>query len=153
MNKSIIFLCIPVTILLCAITGCRKSEPCPHKTQIVLLKEQLTKCQSLAKESSVEGFQHLVYFDLKDDLTPQAILKFEQLLSSLSEVPGVENLRFGKFKDLQDQRALSSYEYVLTMHFLNQDDYIEYQKDPKHLLIQKEAAVFLMAPPSTYDYE
>jgi len=153
MNKPFSFLYIHVVIILCSFTGCINGERCPHKTEIEILKEQLTECQSLSTENTDEGFQHLVYFDLKDDLTPETILKFEHLLSTLSEVPGVENLKFGKFKELGDQRAMSSYEYQLSMTFANSSDYSQYQIDPLHQSIQKKASVFLVGPPSTYDYQ
>ena len=80
---------------------------------------------------------HEVYFNLKDDLTSEQAESFYQEILKLKGIPVVQNLIVGDFKNLDDPRAFSDYEIKMSMEFMNEKEYADYQEHPIHLALKK----------------
>lgn len=92
---------------------------------------------------------HMVFFDLKPEADQEALLAE---IRKLAEIPVLEELEVGPFKNLEDNRALSEYELVMQMSFANAEAYQTYQQHPIHLALKEKAASFMAGPPATYDF-
>lgn len=108
---------------------------------------------SKAKTESRESLAHLVYLDLKEDISDAEKKDLLEAIQELSKIPTVKNLELGTFKDLNDPRALSEFELFFQMDFKDAADYNVYQKHEIHLALKKLAKGLLAGPPVTYDYE
>lgn len=97
-------------------------------------------------------FMHLVYLDVKDDLTVHEKSEFENMIRRLEQIPEVLSFQIGVFKDVGDPRALSQYEYVLNLLFENKAAYDIYQSSDIHVNVKKALSNFLSGPPATYDF-
>ena len=140
--------CFSIFILL--LFSCQ--EALDQKVEIQQLQLQL-----LEKQKEIEFLKipkdrylvHLVYFDLKPEANKKV---FVEALKNLGDIPSVNDLEVGHFKDLSDKRALSDFEIMMQMSFDSEKDYTTYQNHPIHLKLKSLAAKFVSAPPATYDY-
>ena len=131
------------------------------------LQNKLASCQEELKETKAayEEAQsqlqtsetdpklvHTVYLNIKDDISAEDKNFLLSGIKSLSSIPGVNDFKSGTFKDLGDQRALSTYEVVLQMEFLDESAYQKYQQDSIHLAFKKRVGHLLAGPPATHDF-
>lgn len=122
-----------------------------------LIENQELKLQLVEKQKQIEQLKqdedrkliHIVYFDLKPEANKKVFIK---ALEKLGEIPVVDDLEIGQFKDLADKRALSEFEIMMQMEFDSEKEYTTYQEHPTHLELKSLAAKFVAAPPVTYDY-
>ena len=146
------FLTILLLILISA--SCQNSNPqlekelSETKARLEAAKSALEKKTTTTETSLV----HEVYFNLKDDLTPDQIEQVHQAILQLKDIPVVHNLVVGDFKNLDDPRAFSDYEIKMSMEFNDKKEYAIYQAHPVHLALKKAAADYVAAPPATYDF-
>lgn len=98
------------------------------------------------------SFDHMVFLNIKDDLSKEEKKTLMAELKALEEIDEVEAFEIGRFKDVGDARALSDYELVMKMSFENKKAYQTYQDHPKHLNLKKKLGEFLAGPPAVYDY-
>ncbi|MEM9822283.1 MAG: Dabb family protein [Bacteroidota bacterium] len=92
---------------------------------------------------------HVVFFKLKTDNDPASHIA---AIKKLEAIEVVNDLQVGSFKDLDDARALSTYDLMMEMSFATVEDYQTYQAHPIHLALKEMAKSVLAAPPATYDY-
>ena len=114
--------------------------------------ESLQKEMKLMLEADNAPLVHLVFFDLKDEITPTQKTAFIKILKDLDSIEGVYNLEVGTFEDLGDERALSKYDVALQMEFSSADGYEKYQNDERHLKAKKALGGYLAEPPASYDF-
>lgn len=142
--------------LVFAIFGCKNAPDLSEK--VAQLETQLSETQKALteiKEQQVPdsyNLMHMVFLDLKDDLSREAQNAIMADIEALKNIPGVKGLHTGRFEDLGDPRAWRQYDMVLYMRFQNADDYRAYQNNPIHLNLKKNLAQYLAAPPATYDF-
>ncbi len=86
----------------------------------------------LKQQNSANIIVHTVYFKLKEDISDENIEALILEIKKLEEIPHLNNLRVGKFKDLGDKRALSEYVLVMYMDFINEAEYKKYQEHQIH---------------------
>lgn len=123
-----------------------------HLVENQQLKLQLAEKQKeieLLKQDEARKLIHIVYFDLKPEANKEV---FIEALEKLGEIPVVDDLEIGQFKDLADKRALSEFEIMMQMEFDSEKEYTFYQEHPVHLELKSLAAKVVSAPPVTYDY-
>ena len=144
---------IKLLLLISFLASCQNPNPQLEKE----LSE--TKARLVAAKSAIEKINpsnatlvHEVYFNLKDDLTSAQKEEFHQSILKLKDIPVIQNLEVGDFKNLNDPRALADYEIKMSMEFQSEKEYAEYQIHPIHLSLKKAAADLLAAPPTTYDF-
>ena len=107
--------------------------------------------EALASQSSDENYPlvHVVYFKLK----PKADQAF--VISEIEKLKGIEvlhDLEIGTFKDLEDKRALSDYQLMMSMAFKDKADYATYQSHELHLALKEAIGQYFAGPPAVYDY-
>ncbi len=161
-TKEIFCKRIAICTMLLAIllVTCQNNTPTPPETarlqseldsalqQLDHTKKKLDQLQAHTNAPLI----HIVYFNLKDDLSLEDKTIFAKAIQKLNEIPDVKNLKYGDFKNLDDPRALSDYEMVMQMNFTGEKAYAAYQAHPIHLALKETAKQFLAAPPATYDY-
>ncbi len=103
-------------------------------------------------ESSKGDLVHVVYFDLKDGMSKDSVKMLIDEIERLKEIPSIRNLEIGKFTDLDDKRAMSHLELVMSMSFNSQEDYNSYQIHPIHIGLKSNCRPFIAGPPVTYNY-
>lgn len=95
---------------------------------------------------------HLVYLNTQDDLPATEKAKLIEELNQLQGIPAVKTFSLGDFKSLNDPRALSDYELLMSISFSNEADYQSYQDHPTHIALKEKLDKYLGGPPATYDY-
>lgn len=98
------------------------------------------------------GLTHLVFLNLKDELSAEEQSIFFATLNELGQINSVASFRIGHFKNVDDPRALMQYEVVLEMGFQDVSALNAYQEDEQHLAIRAKLRPYLAGPPVTYDY-
>jgi len=144
---------ITLLLLISFLASCQDPNP-------QLAKElSETKARLVAAKSAIDQLNptnaslvHEAYFNLKDDLTTAQKEEFYQSILKLKDIPGVQNLIVGDFKNLDDPRALADYEIKMSMEFQSEKEYAEYQAHPIHLSLKKMSSDLVAAPPATYDF-
>ena len=112
------------------------------------LQDALENC----RVSNEAKLVHLVYLDIKDDLTDSVKTELLQSLDSLNYIEQIKSLDIGMFSNLEDPRAMSKFELIMNMKFMGKEDYELYQNDPIHLSLREKLGIYLSGPPVTYDY-
>jgi len=140
MNKFKVFLCWLFGLL--TLAGC--GEPSGKGTVASYTEE---------RDESIRGMRHIVFFDLKDSLMQSEMDAFTVECRKLKSIKAVKDFELGFFTDVEDPRAMSDFESVISMRFEEIEDYRSYQKDSIHLSVKKHLIPMLKAPPVTYDYE
>ena len=144
---------ITLLFLATVLTACQTNTA--DQQELTTLRAELDKAKAeIAKQKLAEDppLVHVVYLNLKKDLTTENINDLISAIQKLKEIPQVKGLEYGHFKNLEDPRALSDYEMVFQMHFANEQDYAIYQTHPAHLALKESTKNYLAAPPATYDY-
>ena len=114
-------------------------------------KNLLEKSEQLLTELVNKDYPlvHTVYLTLKPDADQVA------LISEINKIEAIEvlhDLEIGTFENLEDKRALSDYQLMMSMSFENEADYKTYQAHELHLALKENIVQFLAGPPVTYDY-
>jgi len=95
---------------------------------------------------------HLVFFDIKDEMSENQLEFLEKEIKKLSKIESVKEFHLGEYEDLGDDRALTGREMMVSMKFKNLDDYYSYQKDERHFEVKKVIGPYLEKLPMSYDY-
>jgi len=99
------------------------------------------------------GLTHLVFLNLKDDISPGQVEVIMERINQLGNIANVRNFSIGHYQDVSDPRAMSQYEIVLELAFENAAELASYQKDEQHIAIRADLKKYLASPPVTYDYK
>ena len=146
MMKNFIFF-----IFLSSLTGCSNSVV---QEELVKVKNELatarTTIETLKSQIELEGeLVHVVFFKLKQEANPDALISEIKKLGAIKEV---KDLEVGPFEDVGDARALSDYHIMMKMSFDDIEGYKIYQAHPIHLALKESAKMMLAAPPATFDF-
>lgn len=146
MMKNLIFF-----IFLSSFAGCSDSV---GQEELQNLKDELaiakTTIETLKSQIELEGqFVHVVFFKLKKEADPDALISEIKKLEAIKEV---KDLEVGTFEDVGDVRALSDYNIMMEMSFDDIEGYKIYQAHPIHLALKESAKMMLAAPPATFDF-
>ncbi len=95
---------------------------------------------------------HLVYLNTQDDLSGEELSQLKEALNQLQGIEDIKSFSLGGFKDLKDVRALSDYEVVMSLSFVDEEAYQRYQVHPTHVALKSKLNRFLAGAPVTYDY-
>ncbi|MFK7969581.1 MAG: Dabb family protein [Bacteroidia bacterium] len=113
----------------------------------------LAKADSANTSQNLEkGFEHMVFFNLKEENKPQVILEVITVLQRLDSIEEVKNFSISQVKDLNDPRALVGYELMIRMEFATVEDYQTYQSSAIHQAVKKAVGPYLSKPPIVYDH-
>lgn len=144
MNRILLF----ATVLL---VGCSNAaleeELTASKEKIAALESELTSLK--AQEDKAAPMVHIVLFNLKEDADQAALIAEIKKLEAIEEI---QELEVGPFENLGDDRALSDYELIMQMSFINAEAYQAYQQHPVHLALKELATSYMGGPPATYDF-
>ncbi|NRB49484.1 MAG: Dabb family protein [Saprospiraceae bacterium] len=145
MNRTTILLSL---LLLCSCSNTAlEEELATSKEKIVALESELKNLK--AEEDKVAPLVHIVLFNLKEDADQAALVAEIKKLEAIEEV---QDLEVGPFENLGDDRALSDYELIMQMSFVDNEAYQAYQTHPVHLALKEAAKTYLGGPPATYDF-
>jgi hypothetical protein len=140
-------------VLLCAVS-CQPRLADVQKIER-LEKELAATRKALAATTISEepsAFVHVVYLNTKADISTAAKAQLKEAITRLAQIPEVENLQLGSFKNMNDSRAMSDFEMTFQMSFNDSAAYVIYQMHPIHLELRTIAKELLEGPPVTYDY-
>jgi len=156
-SKKIILLFVSAFVFL---SSCKRSNN--HSSEIIVLEnlliEKTTEIQKLRDKtkqrlSSFDGkLIHMVFFNLKNDLDKKDLKKFIEAIEGLRNISAVENLIYGDFLDVGDERSMDSLDLVIRLVFKDKSGLDDYQKNNIHLAAKKTLKPFLESTPVTYDY-
>lgn len=146
---------LPILILF-FLTSCSNStlqnELKQAKLDLATTKAELQKATqeiSTLKQEDIGKLVHIVFFKLKPEVDTEKLIG---AIKKLQAIPEVEDLEVGFFENLGDARALSDYQLVMEMTFLDKAAYDKYQQHPIHLELKDKLGSFLAGPPATYDF-
>lgn len=124
-----------------------EAELATSKEKIAALESELTSMQTAKEETA--PLVHIVLFNLKEDADQAALIAEIKKLEAIEEI---QELEVGPFENLGDDRALSEYELIMQMSFVNNEAYQAYQQHPVHLALKESAKAYMGGPPATYDF-
>lgn len=116
------------------------------------VKTKLAEAETaLAAQESDDNYPlvHVVYFKIKPAVDQAFIIKE---IKKLEAIEVLHDLEIGTFEDLDDKRALSEYQLMMSMAFKNEADYKIYQTHELHLALKKAVGQYFAGPPAIYDY-
>jgi Stress responsive A/B Barrel Domain len=142
-------------IFLCA-AACQQNPADEQKIErlemeLAEAKQALAATATKAEEAQ-SALVHLVYLNTKADITPEAKARLTAAIARLAQIPVVKNLQSGRFKNMNDSRAMSDFDIAFQMDFKDSTAYVIYQTHPIHLELKAIAKELLEEPPVTYDY-
>ncbi|MBX2870954.1 MAG: Dabb family protein [Saprospiraceae bacterium] len=144
-NRTLLF------ALLLLLAGCSNAnladELATTKEKLATLEAELADLKVVEEQHA--PLVHIVLFNLKPDADQSALIAE---IKKLEEIAEVQNLEVGPFENLGDERALSDYELIMEMSFIDQNDYQAYQQHPIHLALKEIAKDYMGGPPATYDF-
>jgi len=146
-------ICFISIICIMFLIGCQEEKDA-NTRQLERLEKKIAELTERLEKlpAPASGLTHLVFLDVKDDLSAEEQNTFFNSLNNLGQINAVSRFRIGHFTDVEDPRALKQYEVVLEMGFLDTSALYDYQKDEHHLAIRKMLRPYLAGPPITYDY-
>ena len=124
-----------------------EEELAATKEKLTALEAELTSLK--AEERKDAPLVHIVLFNLKEDADQAALIAEIKKLEGIEQV---QELEVGPFENLEDDRALSEYELIMQMSFVNNEAYQAYQQHPVHLALKEAATAYMGGPPATYDF-
>lgn len=137
-----------------SIYSCQDNSTAHHK--VMELEHELKGAQEellvLTRDES-DYITHIVLFETRDDLSEEEKQNLLAEISRLEDIEEVKNLNFGFFTDLSDQRALSQYEFSMSLDFEDAAAYDRYQSHHIHINVKKDIGDYLSGPPVTYDFK
>lgn len=121
---------------------------------IIILFFAACNTANTATDASLETniLTHHIYFDLIDDISETELKHFKEVIQQLKSIPEVKEFEFGVFEDVGDKRALSQYEYFISLSFENKKSYDIYQESSIHINVKNKLRTYLSGPPATYDF-
>lgn len=122
------------------------------EASLLIAEKDLQDLQESLARVPEANLIHVVYLNLKEDISSEQKKELVAAIDDLAKINEVDELELGNFADLGDVRALSEFEMVFSMAFLNKSEYEVYQAHPIHLRLKKIAEPMLEGPPVTYDY-
>lgn len=116
--------------------------------------KEIPETKKIEPEKKIETpkMVHLVFFDIKEDLSVKQLEFLEVEIKKLGKIETIKEFHFGEYEDVGDERTLTEREMVISMKFNNMDDFYSYQKDERHFAVKKVIQPFLEKLPMTYDY-
>lgn len=119
-----------------------------------VVAEVETKANPTPKKIKTESpkMVHLVFFDIKDDMSENQLAFLEKEIKKLSKIETVKDFHFGEYEDVGDDRAMTGHELMISMKFMNKQDFYSYQNDERHAAVKKVLEPYLAKLPMTYDY-
>mgnify|MGYP000633227520 FL=1 len=144
MNRILLF---ALLLLTSCSNAALEEELATSQEKIAALESELTSLK--AKEDIDAPLVHIVLFNLKEDADQAALIAEIKKLEAIEEV---QDLEVGPFENLGDDRALSDYELIMQMSFVNNEAYQAYQGHPVHLALKEAAKAYMGGPPATYDF-
>lgn len=155
MNKLWIF-GLMLTIGLMSCNPCIDLQEKLRKSEAALFEktnELNAAMQGRTERSEASGkLVHVVYFDLKPDLTEKQKSTFFEDINKLKKIKFLLDLKIGTLAKSGDARMLSDFEMMMQMSFNSLDELAQYQAHKVHLELKKKAGNYLAAPPRVYDY-
>jgi hypothetical protein len=148
--SSYIVLGLIISVLLC----CKDPDAALRKEldanifKMDMMERQLASAQTAKAGDLV----HIVFMDLRDDISESDYAKFVEEVNQLQGIPSVRSFSVGDRKDLKDPRQIGEYEIVMSMAFDDEAAYQSYQVHPKHVALKKVLDSFLASAPAVYDY-
>ena len=97
-----------------------------------------------------DEIRHLVFLDVKREVNLDSLI-IE--LYHLSKLESVSSFSIGKYKELNDLKAMSDYELILDMTFTNKKTYLSYQSDSLHQTMISKSMKCMAGPPASFDYQ
>lgn len=145
----IIYFLLTFAVLLIA---CKPSNDNPTVQKLETIVKKQAEIIEQLEQKPKGSIMHLVWLDLKPDLTKEQIENLTKALFTLEEIKEVKDYQVGNFIDLGDKRAMSELESMISMRFESKADYTTYQDHPVHLALKESLGEYLAGPPVTYDY-
>jgi len=99
--------------------------------------------------TSPEEIRHLVFLDVKPEVNLDSLI---EELNHLSNLKSVSSFNVGKYKELNDPKAMSDYELILDITFDNKAAYLSYQSDSLHQTMIIKSKKCMAGPPVSFDY-
>lgn len=133
---------------------------CKPKTSAVdldRLETALAKAQYIADSLRVaavplaSGVKHIVFLELKPEITDTEKATFLKITKSLKDIPEVKAMSVAERTDTGDKRALD-YDVVLYMTFATKEDLAAYDQNEFHQQVRQQLGEYLASPPATFDY-
>ncbi len=152
-----------VMILVCSygfLCSCERPGKFSGEIRVLenLLIEKTTEIQKL-RDAAKQGIPslngkliHLVFFNLKSDLEEKELSQFIEVIESLRKISTIENLIYGDYLEVGDERSMKENELVMQVVFKDMNGLKIYQKDSIHQNVKMKLSVFLESAPVTYDY-
>jgi len=139
---------------ICVLYSCSDPDATLRKElDTAVFKIDMLEQQLKSKASAQSGdLVHIVYFNTKDDLNQKQQSTLIEDLNQLQGIQHIKSFALGHFKNLNDTRALSEYEIIMSMSFQDQESYQKYQDHPTHIALKGKLENYLAGPPATYDY-
>lgn len=152
-NRLLLFTLFIMTLSSCQPNNELQQQLDLCKTELEQKTEALEEMVSEANDKKDSPqLVHSVYLKLKENMTADDMAVLESGILSLAQIPEVNNLIHGTFKDLGDARAMAELNYILQMEFYNVEDYKSYQQDSIHIAFKQVAGKYLNGPPVTHDF-
>lgn len=142
------FYCLATFFILVSCSG----KPCQHMTRINELEAELETLRKSEINTTKTNLFHIVYFDLKENLTQKEMEDFTASIEELNKIKTIKAIKSGGYEDVGDPRAIDQYEYAMILEFETQQDFLSYQQDSIHLRIIADTKAFMAGPPATYDF-
>lgn len=138
-------------------TACQNSPDLIEKldemeANLIIAKQELADLKAENAANPAGSLVHLVYLNLKDELTAEEKTEIIAAIDDLARIKEVNELEIGDFANLGDARAMSDLEMVFSMSFTSKLAYEAYQAHPIHLHLKTLVKPYLTAAPVTYDY-
>lgn len=137
--------------------GCQPNSSLTEKldeteANLIITKQELADLKAENTANPAGSLVHVIYLNLKEDIKPEEKQEIIAGIDDLARIKEVNELEIGDFVDLGDGRALSDFEMVFRMSFVNKLEYATYQAHPIHSQLKTILKPYLAAPPAIYDY-
>lgn len=148
--SSYIVFALTITVLF----SCKDPDAALRKElDAAIFKMDMMQRQLASSQNAKAGdLVHIVFMDLRDDLSESEYATFVEEVNQLQGIPIVRSFTVGDRKDLDDPRQIGDYEIVMSMAFDDEAAYQTYQDHPKHVALKKVLDSFLAGAPAVYDY-
>lgn len=147
-------LIILTTFAVLTVWSCKPKTP---TVDVERLEIALAKAQHIAdslKTAAVplaSGVRHIVFLDLKPEITEAEKAEFMTITKNLSRIAEVKAMNVAERADTGDKRALD-YDVVLYMTFATKEDLVVYDQNKFHQEVRQQLGKYLAAAPATFDY-
>ncbi|MGK0365705.1 MAG: hypothetical protein ACI85O_002773 [Saprospiraceae bacterium] len=122
-------------------TSCSNTENPALQQEITNLKNQITEMKSVT-ETPKARFVHVVYFWLKEDLTPEQTTNFYAGVKTLGEIKDVINFRLGKAAGTPRDVVDNTYDAMIIVECADAEGHEAYQVDAIHDKFREDCGTF-----------